>query len=288
MTKQKPHMIDDTKGTWTYKVKTSSKEDAVDAESAATVENEQEEPDFSTLSAVNSMNKGKPLRKINIIWKAILVSGVSAIFVGTIIGFILFRMFVQVDTPASAGNPTQGTTPVAQPEKEEAESDIVTGSLDSLETYIIQAGIFSELENADPLIESLTSLDIPTVFLEKDGQFYLMAGVGPSEDAVKSLAASLANNQADLYVKKWSTEAREIEMTEAESAWITEFQSFFDEQLKQADLNQPIADEEITALVDKAPEGADRIAELVTSLTEMMGKPSSYQLLNWVKVYDEL
>lgn len=288
MTKQKPHMIDDTKGTWTYKVKTSSKEDAVDAESAATVENEQEEPDFSTLSAVNSMNKGKPLRKINIIWKAILVSGVSAIFVGTIIGFILFRMFVQVDTPASAGNPTQGTTPVAQPEKEEAESDIVTGSLDSLETYIIQAGIFSELENADPLIESLTSLDIPTVFLEKDGQFYLMAGVGPSEDAVKSLAASLANNQADLYVKKWSTEAREIEMTEAESAWITEFQSFFDEQLKQADLNQPIADEEITVLVDKAPEGADRIAELVTSLTEMMGKPSSYQLLNWVKVYDEL
>ncbi len=288
MTKQKPHMIDDTKGTWTYKVKTSSKEDAVDAESAATVENEQEEPDFSTLSAVNSMNKGKPLRKINIIWKAILVSGVSAIFVGTIIGFILFRMFVQVDTPASAGNPTQGTTPVAQPEKEEAESDIVTGSLDSLETYIIQAGIFSELENADPLIESLTSLDIPTVFLEKDGQFYLMAGVGPSEDAVKSLAASLANNQADLYVKKWSTEAREIEMTEAESAWITEFQSFFDEQLKQADLNQPIADEEITVLVDKAPERADRIAELVTSLTEMMGKPSSYQLLNWVKVYDEL
>ncbi|GEN85517.1 SPOR domain-containing protein [Oceanobacillus sojae] len=288
MTKQKPHMIDDTKGTWTYKVKTSSKEDAVDAESAATVENEQEEPDFSTLSAVNSMNKGKPLRKINIIWKAILVSGVSAIFVGTIIGFILFRMFVQVDTPASAGNPTQGTTPVAQPEKEEAESDIVTGSLDSLETYIIQAGIFSELENADPLIESLTSLDIPTVFLEKDGQFYLMAGVGPSEEAVKSLAASLANNQADLYVKKWSTEAREIEMTEAESAWITEFQSFFDEQLKQADLNQPIADEEITVLVDKAPEGADRIAELVTSLTEMMGKPSSYQLLNWVKVYDEL
>ncbi|MFD1449841.1 MULTISPECIES: SPOR domain-containing protein [Oceanobacillus] len=288
MTKQKPHMIDDTKGTWTYKVKTSSKEDAVDAESAATVENEQEEPDFSTLSAVNSMNKGKPLRKRNIIWKAILVSGVSAIFVGTIIGFILFRMFVQVDTPASAGNPTQGTTPVAQPEKEEAESDIVTGSLDSLETYIIQAGIFSELENADPLIESLTSLDIPTVFLEKDGQFYLMAGVGPSEDAVKSLAASLANNQADLYVKKWSTEAREIEMTEAESAWITEFQSFFDEQLKQADLNQPIADEEITVLVDKAPERADRIAELVTSLTEMMGKPSSYQLLNWVKVYDEL
>ncbi len=247
-------MIDDTKGTWTYKVKTSSKEDAVDAESAATVENEQEEPDFSTLSAVNSMNKGKPLRKRNIIWKAILVSGVSAIFVGTIIGFILFRMFVQVDTPASAGNPTQGTTPVAQPEKEEAESDIVTGSLDSLETYIIQAGIFSELENADPLIESLTSLDIPTVFLEKDGQFYLMAGVGPSEDAVKSLAASLANNQADLYVKKWSTEAREIEMTEAESAWITEFQSFFDEQLKQANLNQPIADEEITVLVDKAPE----------------------------------
>ncbi|GGP13640.1 SPOR domain-containing protein [Oceanobacillus neutriphilus] len=285
MTKQKPHRIDDTKGTWTYKVKTSSKDDAVDSESAATVENEQEEPDFSTLSAVNSMNKGKPLRKINIIWKAILVSGISAVFVGTIIGFILFRMFVQVDTPASAGNLSQGTTPVAQPEKEEAGSDIVTSSLDSLETYIIQAGIFSEKENADSLIASLS---IPTVFLEKDGQYYLMAGVGPTEDAVKSLAASLSNNQADLYVKEWGTEAREIEMTEAEDNWLTEFQAFFAEHLEQSDLNQPIADEEITALVDKAPEETEKIAGLVTSLTEMMGEPSSYQLLNWMKVYDEL
>lgn len=281
-------MVGDTKGTWTYKVKTSSKEDAVDTESAATVEKEQEEPDFTALSAVNSMNKGKPLRRINIVWKAILVSGISAIFVGTVIGFILFRMFVQVDAPASAGNPAQGTTPAVQPEREEAGSDLVTSSLDSLETYIIQAGIFSEQENADPLIASLTSLDIPTVFLEWDGQFYLMAGVGPSEDAVKSLAESLSKNQADLYVKEWSTKAREIEMTEAENSWLTEFQVFFAEHLKQSDLNQPVPDEEITALVELAPEKADTIDGLVTGLTEMMGEPSFYQLLNWMKLYDEL
>lgn len=288
MTKQKPHITDDTKGTWTYKVKTSSTEDAVDPESAATVEKGQEESDFTALSAVNSAHKGKPSRKINIVWKAILISGISAIFVGTLIGFILFRMFVQVDAPASAGNPSQGTTPVAQPEKEEAGSDMVTSSLDSLETYIIQAGIFSEKENADSLITNLTSLGIPTVFFEKDGQYYLMTGVGPTEDAVKSLAASLSNNQADLYVKEWSIEAKEIEMTEAEDSWLTEFQAFFAEQLQQADLNQSIADEEITALVDKAPDGAEKIAGLVTSLTEMKGEPSSYQLLNWMKVYDEL
>ncbi|WP_077603176.1 SPOR domain-containing protein [Oceanobacillus sojae] len=288
MTKQKPHTIDDTKGTWTYKVKKSSTEAAADTESAAAVEKGQDEPDFTTLPAVNSMKKGKSLRKINIVWKAILVSGISAIVVGTVIGFILFRMFVQVDAPASAGNPSQGTAPVAQPEKEEADSGIVTRSLDSLESYIIQAGIFSEKENADSLIANLTSLGISTVFFEKDGQYYLMAGVGPTEDAVKSLAASLSNNQAELYVKEWGTEAREIEMTEAEDGWLTEFQGFFTEQLQQVDLNQPIADEEITALVNQAPEGAEEIAELVTSLTEMMGEPSSYQLLNWMKVYNEL
>jgi len=286
MTKHKLHRIKDTKGTWTYKVHTSSKEDSVERASAATLENEPEETDFTTLTAVKSANKGKSKR--NSVWKTILISGGSAIFVGTVIGFFLFRMFVQVDTPTGADNPSQTSLAVTQAEQEETSPEVVATSLASLETYILQAGVFSEQENADSLIASLTNLNIPSLFFEREGEFYLMAGVASSEDAAQSLAASLSDNQAELYVKPWSTQTKEIEMTEAESEWITAFQAFFDEQLQQTDSNQPIADEEIAALVDKAPEESAMIDELLNSLTEMQGEPSSYQLLSWMKIYDEL
>ncbi|WP_152654757.1 SPOR domain-containing protein [Oceanobacillus sp. CFH 90083] len=286
MTKHKQDIVNDTKGTWTYKVHTTSKEDRINKELAASVEKEQEEADFTMLSPVPKTNQSKLKR--NTIWKAILVSGLSAVLVGTVIGFFLFRMFVQVDTPATAENPLQTAPTAAQTEREEERPAFVMASLDPLEAYILQAGIFSEQENADALIGSLTNLNISTVFFEREEEHYLMAGVGPSEDTAKSLADSLSDNQVELYVKEWSTQFREIEMTEAEREWITAFQAFFDEQLHQADLNEPIAEEEITDLVDKAPDEADRIDELVTHLTELQGEPSSYQLLSWMQVYDEL
>jgi len=40
--------------------------------------------------------------------------------------------------------------------------------------------------------------------------------------------------------------------------------------------------------VDKAPAETVAIDELLSSLTEMQGEPSSYQLLTWMKIYDEL
>ncbi|WP_040981678.1 SPOR domain-containing protein [Oceanobacillus jeddahense] len=286
MTKHKPHIAKDSKGTWTYKVHTSSKGDSAERESAASLENEQEEIDFTTLKPVKSTNKDKLKR--NPIWKAILISGLSAIFVGSTIGFFLFRMFVQVDTPTSAENSSQTTPAVSQTEKEETSLDFVSTSLDSLETYIIQAGIFSDQENAGPLIDTLSSLGISTVFFEREEEFYLMAGVASSEDTAQALADSLSDGQAELYVKEWSTQTNEIELTEAESEWITMFQAFFDEQIQQTDLTQPIADEEITALVDKAPDEVNKVDELITSLTEMQGEPAAYQLLSWMKVYDEL
>ncbi|GIO21784.1 SPOR domain-containing protein [Oceanobacillus sp. J11TS1] len=289
MTKHKPHIIKNTKGTWTYKVNTSSKEDAIGRESAATVEKEQEEPNYYTeLSAVKSSNKGPSMKKINKAWKAVLFSMIAAILVGSMIGFFLFRMFVHVDTPTNAETPLQGTTPAVQKEEGNKGSETVLGSLDSLEMYILQAGIFSEQANADEMITNLNRLNIPSTLIEKDGQLFLMAGVGPNEEVAKSLAASLSSNQIDLYVKEWRTEAKEIEMSDAERDWIIDFQTFFNEQLQQVDLHQSVTDEEITALVDKAPEKADTIDILVTSLTEMKGEASPYQLLNWMKVYDQL
>lgn len=288
MTKHKPHIAEDTKGTWTYKIDTASKEDAVDREPAATLEKEQEESDYTSLSVVKSADKGFAMRKIKSAWKPILFSGAAAIFVGSLIGFFIFQMFVQVDTPANGENSMQGAPSAAQTEQEETKSSAVMSSLDSLEMYILQAGIFSEQANADELMSSLTSLNIPSILLEKDSQFFLMAGVGPTEEAAKSLAAILSNDQADLYVKEWSTEAKEIEITEAEKDWLMDFQTFFNDQLNQVDLNQPISEEEINALVDKAPEEKDSIEVLVASLTDMLDEPSSYQLLNWMKVYEEL
>ena len=286
MTKHKLHRIKDTKGTWTYKVHTSSKEDSAERASAATLENEPEETDITTLTAVKSTNKGKLKR--NPVWKTILISGGSAVLVGTLIGFFIFRMFLQVDTPTSAENPSQTTPAVTPAEKEEASPDVIAVTLASLETYILQAGVFSDQENADPLIASLKNLNIPSVFFDRDGEFYLMAGVASSEDAAQALAASLSDNQAELYVKAWGTQTKDIEMTEAEREWITAFQAFFEEQLQQTESNQPIAEEEIAALVDKAPAETVAIDELLSSITEMQGEPSFYQLLTWMKIYDEL
>ncbi|WP_080874231.1 SPOR domain-containing protein [Oceanobacillus timonensis] len=286
MAKQKPQIIKDTKGNWTYKVHTSSKEDDAERESAAAEEKEQTEVEYKSLAPVNSPVKGN--RKRNHLWKPILISAGSAILVGTIMGFFLIRMFGQVDTPTSTENPSQTTPAVTQAEQEEASPDTVTASLDPLESYILQAGVFSEEENAESLIAGLTDLNIPTAFFERDGEFFLMAGVTPSEDTAESLAASLSDNQAELYVKEWNTQPKEIEMTEAERDWITAFQAFFDEQLHQTDLHQPIADETIAALVDKAPESGEAIDGLVSHLTEMQGEPSFYQLLSWMKAYEEL
>lgn len=291
--KKKTQLIKNTDGSWTYKVNPFSDENALSTEeTAAAIEEDRNESKPPVTALVKKNSKAVFMKRNRSIWKAVLIAGISAILIGSLMGFFVFRLLVQVNTPTSAGSQPVNQFPAGTDQEEQAAENTdlptVTASMDSIDMYILQTGVFAEKENADLLIEELAAAGIQTALIEREGQFILIAGAGPSKEAAQSIAAGISDNQEDIYVKEWKTEAKEIEVTEAENDWLMTFQDFFQQQLLTASQTEPVPEAEIQELIEKAPKDGMVVNELVAGLDKTLDQPSTFQLVSWIKLWEEL
>lgn len=204
--------------------------------------------------------------------KTFVMAAISAIVIGTCLGFIMLNMFDGIGTETNGG-PSSGGVPAADTDNAEAGETESNDTLDPLRAFVLQGGVFSSEENATDWTNKFQKADHPAMVWERDNQFMLLAGIAASEEQAKELAEDFTDE--DIYVKEWSTEETDITTTKAESEWLKSFadvwkdsvQSLSDDASFTMDtwqqlLNQfPKGDKQLTAFQEQLQQALKQVKE---------------------------
>ncbi|KGP90968.1 hypothetical protein N780_02855 [Pontibacillus chungwhensis BH030062] len=156
--------------------------------------------------------------------KQLLIAAASAILVGTLIGFIMIRIFGGIEGSANGG--AQPAMPALQSGTAQDQGGVSGNgnaqalSFPGVSAYVVQAGIFSTEEKAKTWASNLSEKGLEGYIWPRDGQFYLFAGVASSKENGEKIATYLKDQGFETFVKEWHVGSGEKKVAKAEGTWI--------------------------------------------------------------------
>lgn len=204
-------------------------------------------------------------------FKPIIIAIISALTIGSIMGFILLKIIVNFD------NNLNGTPAVAMPiEGEKNSNDDNQGNtstigtsnytLEPMSAFVLQGGVFSTIANAESESGKFVEQGYVPVIWEKDNQYYLLVSMGRSKEDLQSDINSLKEKGIEVYAKEWQTSEKEIVLTKEEYEWVVSFQEQWNLSLKNGSLEE----ESWNALIEQAPKGSTELTSFVTRMEEQV------------------
>ncbi|MFD2628687.1 hypothetical protein [Oceanobacillus kapialis] len=266
------------------KVNTSSKlsDPQSKQETAASVErlpNEDDVPLFQrkTPSEYHAKSK-KPKRWTTL--KPVLLTIVSALGVGTLLGIIMLRMFGSIDTEMQSSSNVAVPAEMETTEEQNANAEI---TLDSLSAFVLQAGVFTGRENAAEAAKVYEDAGVQTVLWERDNQFYLLAGMALNKEAATELRDDLTEEGLEFYVKEWNTSAITSNVTEENKTWLENLQKNVIETKEGLAKDRPFnaqAWKELAQTIPTQPDHYATLAKEVNHTADNAEKLSSQEAQN--------
>lgn len=226
--------------------------------------------------------------------KPLLISVVSAITIGVILGFIVLRIGAggtgaTYDIEASQTSPpTQSTTSAAG---EEDNSSSTTSPIEfvELQAYVLQAGVFSEKDNTEEAISIFESHGYAPVVWEKDHQFYVFTHLFATEEQAKEEVEEMEKNELETYAKSWMTENRTVDMSEEEGVFIQKFVNTWNETVEKHSNQETDVIVLWEQLVEEIPEEEGVLEPLTTYVTtEIEEAEMDELLLNTWMLYEQI
>lgn len=198
-------------------------------------------------------------------FKPIIIAIISAAVIGSIMGFIMLKIIVNFD------NDINGTPAVQVPSGNEEKSNGAstkkgTYALEAMSAFVLQGGVFSSVENAEAESAKFLENGYTPVIWEKDSQFYLLVHLGMTKEELQDDTTSLMNNGIEAYAKEWQLMEKEVEVTEAEYAWLTSFQENWNVSLGEGKIDNS----KWTKLIEQVPADSALLSNLVSLLTDQL------------------
>jgi stage II sporulation protein B len=205
------------------------------------------------------------------ILKPVMLAVISALIIGSLFGVIMLRMFVTMDSsPEMGGNTNPAAIGTEDAEKENTENisdqNAQIVEFEPITAYVLQAGIFTEIENAEDWAANYEAANIPTMVWQRDDQYFLFAGVANSAEEAAPAGEELGTEELEIYSKEWSTPLIEIALTANEEEWLNSYLTFWHQALSSAaeDINN-----QLEQLIESFPDDADQLSPLYDKLTEI-------------------
>ncbi|HLR52836.1 MAG TPA: SPOR domain-containing protein [Candidatus Avamphibacillus sp.] len=164
--------------------------------------------------------------------KPIIIAVITAIFIGSVLGFILLKMFVNIDNGLAN---TSNSNPVVHLDantKDTPKENTSKVTLPSIQAFVLQGGVFSAEENAKEFASKYNKKNINTVIWERDNQYYLITGLANSKESANDLADQQEGHGLEVFVKEWESPAIEVQLANNEFEW---FQSLHNLLVKSID-----------------------------------------------------
>lgn len=223
-----------------------------------------------------------------------LTATFTAILIGLFVGLVMLNMFTKKEDHATTGD----YQPVAHEEVNDADQTQTEGkqsTLKQMNAYVLQLGVFSEQENANAWSDTYQLAGFPSIHFQRESQHFLFAGIAHTEEKAKELSAKLLNNDVEVYVKEWTTDEIEVELSAEESKWLSEFQELWGETLQSLNNQEGILLKEWSSLIEDHPLKSEEITQLVKAIQLLIENGDEVEndfeqqndLLNIWKVYDE-
>lgn len=199
-------------------------------------------------------------KKTNRIRPMIVASG-SAVLIGVILGFIMLNMFTQLgEHPNQQGSHVDAIGLANDSNGKEAsdlqisETEKVTSTIEAINGFVLQAGVFSTRENAESWATNYEEHGFSTVIWERDQQFFLLIGFAQTEEQASELVAELEQYQLEVFVKAWATPDMEIQATELEIEWLSSLNSLWKDLIVSASAQGSIDTQEWKNLLVNIPD----------------------------------
>ncbi|WP_096269581.1 SPOR domain-containing protein [Paucisalibacillus globulus] len=225
-------------------------------------------------------------------FKPIIIAIISAITIGSIMGFVMLKIIVNFDndvnaTPAYQTIPGQGQDDQNKSVEDETTSGGTLITLDPMSAFVLQGGVFSSASNAEAESSKFIDQGYSPVIWEKDSQYYLLVSSGLSKEDLQDDINVLVGSGIDVYAKEWVIGESKIKLSEEESNWVSSFQ----DQWNIATGKGLIEVDTWNKMVEQAPKGTESFNSFVTSLKEQLtsfndNNPGQLLLAMW-KSYDE-
>ncbi|WP_085991778.1 SPOR domain-containing protein [Oceanobacillus senegalensis] len=264
-------------------------------ESAATLQ-ESDEPvqpfdrktDLSNVTLQNKTSKFK-------MFKPVIIAIASAILIGSILSVIMFQILIDVESDITGQSLT--ALPASSDEAESDENVNHNGnemskySLEPISGFVLQAGVFSEMENAEAWAANFSSLGLPTIVWQRNNQYYLLLGITATKEKATNLAEELNTGEFDVYVKEWSTKSQELQLTEAEYSWLQQFQQSWQTVLESLISSNSLSKDNWNSLTNNQVSESNTLSKLLglTLNTETLsGLEAHQQMLEIMYAYENI
>jgi stage II sporulation protein B len=224
--------------------------------------------------------------------KPVILAVISALVIGSIFGFIMLRMFVTMDASPDLGsnpNPAAAITDDAEERTDNtSDQNTQTAEFESVTAHVLQAGIYSEEENAAAAAENYEKANIPAMIWERDGQYFVFAGVAGSAEQAASVASELETEELELYSKEWSTPQFELSLSQSEAEWLNSFLTWWNQALTSPSSQE--TEEQLKQLTEKFPNNSNQLVPLYEKLGGINkgNKISDKNLLELWHLYEAL
>ncbi|WP_068674504.1 SPOR domain-containing protein [Oceanobacillus sp. Castelsardo] len=262
-------------------------------ESAATLHESDDNP-ITTFERKSILAEAKPKKSSkHPLLKPILTAIIAAIFIGAILSVIMFQ--VLIDVKDGFNNQESLSIPSANQadnDKEKTNGDnsanaaeTSTFTLESLHGFVLQAGVFSELKNAEDWAKNFSNSGLPVMIWNRDNQYFLLLGLTESKAKAESIVNQLDINY-DLYIKEWETKQGNVGLTKDEHEWLVEFQQKWKDNAKQPDNISKANWEELAKKTN-----SDKLESLTNSIKQLesgSGLEGQKFLLNLMFEYEKV
>lgn len=171
----------------------------------------------------NRHNKQRVSKRV----KTVIVAFLSAIIIGTILGFIMLHMMTNINGSYRADSSTN-----VNEVKSNSANATTSIELEEMNAYVVQAGVFSETSNAKEWAITYEEAGLQTVTWEREDHYYLLIGLTSTLEEARQLEIELQSYGFDFFIKEWKTNSQKINTTDEESQWIEAFQTKWQETLK--------------------------------------------------------
>lgn len=218
----------------------------------------------------------------------------TAILIGLFLGLIMLNLFsnkgdgVNVSESKTAAN--QGNT-----NHEEQASQGPT-SLQQINAYVLQVGVFEEKGNADNWSDTYQQQGFSTTSFFRDNQYFLFIGLADTEETAKKFAATLLERGIEVYVKEWTVNGIEKDLTPEEAEWMQLFQEQWHIALKSLGKQKEMRLNDWKELIDGHPTTSKLINSFIEGIQPFFEKEIKgdgdfslqNDLLNVLKSYEEI
>lgn len=216
--------------------------------------------------------------------KRIIFASSASLIIGLVFGTFFLQMIKQEEDTASViENP-----PTSIDSNEELRE------LTAIEIFVIQGGVFSEIENLQNWESKYNNIGMKTINWERDDTYYLLAGIAQTEAIAKQRADKLAEQGLDVFVKPWIISDTKLNLSETEYKWLQSFVDVWNDSLLALDNNAAfpyeawkniVFEEEMTPLLNELNE---EIKQVNSNETSNNAQLEQHVLLRFLKQYEEI